>query len=112
MPKTSLVLLLSDRNSVIAGLTQRSRDQGLIEGLGGGQLRMKYLSHIADIRVDDDVLTSGLADIFPKGLRIGVVTQVERPAGMVSQHVVVAPAVNLSKLEEVLVLPLREPVQP
>ena len=112
MPRTATVLLLSDRNSVIAGLTQHSRDEGLIEGIGDGQLRMKYLSNVADVQIDDVVLTSGLAGIFPKGLPIGAVSQVERPAGSVMQHVILQPAIDLSKVEEVLVLSRRQEPQP
>jgi rod shape-determining protein MreC len=109
MPKSAVVLLISDRNSVLPGLAQRSRDEGLIEGIGGGQLRMKYLSNLADVQVGDLVVTSGLVGIFPKGLRIGTVTAVERTPDAISQQAVLAPAVDLSKLEEVIVLPLMKP---
>ncbi len=104
MPTTAVVLLLSDRNSAVPGLLQRSRDEGLIEGLGDGRLRMKYLSTLADVQAGDQVVTSGLTGIFPKGMRIGTVTDVERPADAVVQQVRLAPAVNFSRLEEVLLL--------
>ena len=109
MPKSAVVLLVSDRNSAVPGLTQRSRDEGLIEGVGGGRLRMKYLSSLADVQAGELVVTSGLTATFPKGMRIGTVTVVERLPDTVSQQLLLEPAVNLSRLEEVLVLPLSEP---
>ncbi|MEW6324923.1 MAG: rod shape-determining protein MreC [Nitrospirota bacterium] len=106
MPKTAVVLLVSDRNSVVPGLVQRSRDEGLIEGLGDGRLKMKYLSNLADVEAGDLVITSGLTPEFPKGLRIGTVTAVERSPDAISQQVWLAPAINLARLEDVLILPL------
>jgi rod shape-determining protein MreC len=109
MPRTAVVLLVSDRNSVVPGLTQRSRDEGLIEGVGAGRLRMKYLSTLADVQAGDSVVTSGLTAEFPKGLRIGTVTAVEQSPDAISQSAFLEPAVDLSRLEEVVLLPLAVP---
>jgi rod shape-determining protein MreC len=106
MPKTSVVLLVSDRNSVVPGVVQHGRDEGLIEGAGGKQLRMKYVSTLAEVQVGELVITSGLAGTFPKALRIGTVSAFERMPDAISQQLVLTPAVNLDRLEEVLVLPL------
>jgi rod shape-determining protein MreC len=104
MPKTAVVLLLSDRNSVVPGVIQRGRDEGLIEGAGGKQLRMKYVSTLAAAQVGDLVITSGLAGSFPKDLRIGTVVAIERMPDAISEQLVLTPSVNLDRLEEVLVL--------
>jgi len=108
MPKTAVVLLLSDRNSVVPGMIQRARDEGLIEGAGGGQLRMKYVSTLAEVQIGDVIITSGLAGTFPKAMRIGTVSAIERMPDAISQQLTLTPAVNLDRLEEVLVLPLME----
>jgi len=104
MPKTAVVLLLSDRNNVVPGVIQRGRDEGLIEGAGGKQLRMKYVSTLASVQVGDLVITSGLAGSFPKDMRIGTVVAIERMPDAISEQLVLTPAVNLDRLEEVLVL--------
>jgi rod shape-determining protein MreC len=108
MPKTAVVLLVSDRNSVVPGLIQRGRDEGLIEGAGGKRLRMKYVSTLASVQVGDLVITSGLAGTFPKELRIGTVSAIERMPDAISQELMLSPAVDLDRLEEVLVLPLMD----
>jgi rod shape-determining protein MreC len=104
MPKTAVVLLISDRNNVVPGVIQRGRDEGLIEGAGGKQLRMKYVSTLALVQVGDLVITSGLAGSFPKDMRIGTVVAIERMPDAISEQLVLTPAVNLDRLEEVLVL--------
>jgi rod shape-determining protein MreC len=108
MPKTAVVLLVSDRNSVVPGVTQQGREEGLIEGAGGGQLRMKYVSTLAEVPIGELVITSGLAGTFPKALRIGTVGAIERMPDAISQQLLLTPAINLNRLEEVLVLPLPE----
>jgi rod shape-determining protein MreC len=55
------------------------------------------------VTVGDMIVTSGMAGIFPKGMRIGEVTDVRR-GGNLLQKVEVTPAVSLERLEEVIVL--------
>ncbi|MEC7183174.1 MAG: rod shape-determining protein MreC, partial [Bdellovibrionota bacterium] len=43
-------------------------------------------------------------NIYPKGLQIGVVTKIKRESYETMQYVEIDPAVNFSRLEEVIVL--------
>jgi rod shape-determining protein MreC len=100
----SHVLLLVDPNSAVAALVQRSREEGIVAGTEKGLTQMKYLSTMADVKVGDVVMTSGLAGSFPKGLPIGKVSRVENKQTDLTQQVEVIPAVDFSRLEEVLVI--------
>lgn len=102
-PGTARVLLMTDRSSGIPSLVRRTRDQGVLRGQGQGGCEMKYLSPQADIVSGDTIVTSGMAGIFPKGIRIGRVTNVRR-GGYLLRKVEVRPAAALERLEEVLVL--------
>ncbi len=104
MPRMSLVLLVTDRDSAIAAQIQRSRDQGIVEGKEGPGAKFKYLPQMADVRVGDVVVTSGLAGVFPKGLMLGTVTAVRRNETELLQEVDLVPQVNFNRLEEVLVV--------
>jgi rod shape-determining protein MreC len=100
----SQVLLLIDENSNIDALIQRSRTQGILQGAGSAGCNLKYISRVEEVQVGDVVLTSGMAGVFPKGLLLGVVSAVSRGREGLFQKVDVAPAVDFTKLEEVLVL--------
>lgn len=102
-PGSARVLLLTDRSSGISALVRRTRDQGVLQGTGKGECEMEYLSPQADITAGDTIVTSGMAGIFPKGIRIGRVTSVKR-GGYMLQNVEVRPAAALDRLEEVIVL--------
>lgn len=103
-PGYSRVLLLSDRNSAIAGLIQRTRDEGIASGRAGSALRLKYIMITSDVRKGDLVLTSGTDGVFPAGIVIGSISNVESPKNAMFHSIELLPSVNLLKVREVMVL--------
>jgi len=101
---TARVLLLSDSNSRVGALVQRTRAQGIVQGNDRGGCLMKYLDPMADVERGDLVVTSGDSLIFPKGLAIGVVTEVERERGTLLKWAEIEPSVGFSQLEEAFVI--------
>ncbi len=98
----SKVLLINDVNSKVAGLIQRSREQGLLIGTPEGRCKLIYLSLEADVKPGDAVITSGSGSIYPKGMLIGEVVAIAKEKGRLYKYAIVKPYVELSKLEEVL----------
>jgi rod shape-determining protein MreC len=103
-PNSSRVLLLTDHASAIAALVQRSRARGVVRGAGSGRCSMEFTVRDEDVKVGDTVISSGIGGVFPKGLPIGEVTMVKKGEYGVFQTIEVRPAVNIGKLEEMLVL--------
>jgi rod shape-determining protein MreC len=105
-PRTAKVQLLTDADSAVASLIQRTRVTGLVTGQPDGSLKMDYVaqSEELDVGVGDIVLTSGLGGVMPKGLVIGQVSDVERAPYEMFQPILVRPAVDFSRLELVLVI--------
>lgn len=103
-PVTSTVILLVDPDCRVSALTATSRAQGIIAGIGTDKLQMKYLSLDAEVAVGEDVTTSGIGSIFPKGIQIGKIESIERDSDGLHLLALVNPAVPFSKLEEVLCL--------
>jgi rod shape-determining protein MreC len=108
-PSTAVVLLITDPNNAVTGLIQRTRDEGIVEGTVRGLARMKYIPLLSAARVGDTVVTSGLTGGFPKGLVIGSVRSIERVEGDLFQSADITPEVDVSKLEEVLVISTPRP---
>lgn len=99
------VLLLTDQQSGVGAMVQRSRARGVLQGTGGNTCNLVYLTTEADVRVGDAVVTSGLGDVFqPKGLFIGSVIALVKDLHSSTQVATVQPAVDLGKLEEVFLL--------
>jgi rod shape-determining protein MreC len=101
---TSKVTLISDPGLGVSGIVQRSRQEGLVSGTLGANLLMRYLPQEPDIKVGDAIVSSGLNDIYPEGLLIGTVVDVSRELSGLNPYAVIKPAINLSNIEEVLVV--------
>jgi rod shape-determining protein MreC len=106
----SKVQTLLDQHAGVGVLVERSRVGGIVSGqLGSADaaaplLTLKYVPARADVVVGDQVLTSGLDRVFPKGLRVGQIGLVQPGSGLF-QEILVTPATAFERIEEVLVLP-------
>jgi rod shape-determining protein MreC len=101
-PRASRVQMLIDRNAAAGAMIERTRAQGIVIGQGD-TLRMDYVSGTSDVKVGDLVVTSGIDKIYPKGFVIGTVEVANRGQGSFYE-VTVRPAVDFSRIEEVLVV--------
>ena len=104
---TSVVLLLTDPNNAIAGLIQRTRDEGIVEGVPQGRARLKYIPMLSAVKEGDRVVTSGLVGGFPRGLAIGTITSIDQEEGALFQTAELVTEVDVNHVEEVLVIQAR-----
>lgn len=100
----SRAVLINDSSLNISALDQRSRQQGLVSGTLGSGLIMRYLPKDADVKSGDEIITSGLTENYPKGLRIGTVIETGEEFSGLARYAVIKPAVDLCAIEEVLVI--------
>lgn len=104
---SSMVELITDKNSRVAAMIQKNRAEAVLCGQSGPLCTMEYLARDVDIQIGDCVISSGMGGIFPKGLMLGIVSKVEKvekeSCGLF-QYAEVIPQVPFSKLEDVLIL--------
>jgi len=103
-PRTAKVLLLTDPNSGIDVLVQRTRARGIVSGSLDTGTVLKYVKRSEDIQEGDRLITSGIDGVFPKGLLVGAVIKVHKQQLGLFQSIEVLPAVQSSRVEEVLVV--------
>jgi rod shape-determining protein MreC len=103
-PEYAKVMLIVDRQSGADAMVQRTRVRGMLKGKGGNRCSLEFVPKSADVQVGDLVLASGLVGLYPKGLVLGKVTAANKKNPGVFQEIEVTPGVDLSTLEEVLVV--------
>lgn len=103
-PHAARVLLITDHNSGVDALVQRTRARGIVEGREVGGVGLKFVPRTESLQVDDEVVTSGMDRIFPKGLPVGAISYVDKRGQGLFQYASIRPAVDFDRLEEVLVL--------
>ena len=103
------VRAIVDGQSSISAIVERTRDNGMIKGNNtftteDGLCQMINLPLDSDIVVGDRIITSGLGEIFPKGIPIGEVIEVVDEKREKYITAIVQPAVDFQRLEEGLVV--------
>ena len=109
-PTYSKVLLVTDPASTVSAIVQGSRATGIVRGQYGDTLVMEWILQTEQVEIGDVVITAGLAvgndlrSLYPKGLVIGKVVALDRAENAAYKRAIVLPAVDLRRLEQVLVI--------
>jgi rod shape-determining protein MreC len=103
---TAEVMLITDRQGAVGSVLQASRFPGVVEGTAdnSGLLQMIHLPFDAPVQENDVVVSSGLGDIIPKGLRIGYVIEIKVEPNGLMKKAILKPFADLGRIEEVLVV--------
>ena len=96
--------LLLNKDFRASAKIQRSRVDGIISWEGADALRMKNVSRTQDVKEGDVVTTSEYSDVFPRDIKIGIVTRVSQKPGNLFKEVDVAPSVDFATLEQVFIV--------
>ncbi len=105
-PHAATVLMLTDPGFRLAVLSQDSRTPGILTGSTGNQRRLEvaYVAQNAQISAGELLITAGVDGGFPKGVPVGIVTQVTPGNEILFLQVQAKPLVDLERLEEVILL--------
>lgn len=99
--------ILDSRSSVPA-VSVRTGDLGVVKGdyalSNSGLCKMEYIDSDAEIMVGDEIVTSHLSDIYPEGLAIGKVLEIETDTNGLTKYAVIEPYVDLKHLDTILVI--------
>ncbi|PJB52233.1 MAG: rod shape-determining protein MreC [Bdellovibrio sp. CG_4_9_14_3_um_filter_39_7] len=98
------VLTILDPNNRVDILVERTRSNGVLEGYSSSSAILKYISRTEPVILGDILMTSGLGNVYPKGIRVGTISRIERESYGITQYIEVTPSVDFGKLEEVVVL--------
>lgn len=105
------VITILDNLATVDAIIQRSRARGTLEGATDDLCILRYALRTDDIQEGDIVETSGLGGVYPKGLKLGVVSKVKQKTYGVTQEVEILPSVDFSKLEEVIIIMRNDPLR-
>lgn len=100
----SKALLITDPGLSLDCRVARTRDRGVLSGTLQGGCILRYLDHRSGVKERDEVVTSGMDGVFPKDMPVGAVRQIRQSGQGLFLEALVDPAVDFSKLEEVLII--------
>lgn len=102
------VMAIIDRQSSVSVIIERTRDNGIVNGSGDPQgakpvCSIEFLPGNSAIAPGDRVLTTDLGNIFPKGIAVGIVSEVSRDQKL-QNYAVMIPTVDFAHIENVLII--------
>ena len=109
-PHSAQILLITDPSSGVGCVLEKSRVQGVLKGSGQNPPHLHYVMNDREVSVGELVLTSGLDQIYPKGLPVGTITHMS--PGNIYKDLDVKPAAELDRLESILVITKPDPASP
>ena len=106
---TAKVLLLQDEDFSAAVYAVPSKEEGLLVGSSNGILKMQYLPVLSNLQKGEKIYTSAASSIFPAGILVGEVEEVEKEAeGSTAPIAQIVPAANASLVRELFILTNQE----
>lgn len=104
-PLVSEVTLITDRGHLVPIQIVRNNIRSVISGTGkNNEIELRYLSVNTDIRVGDLLVTSGIGGVYPRGLPVATVTEIQHhPANNFAQ-ITGTPVAGVDRNRQVLIL--------
>ena len=104
-PFTSEATLLTDKDQAIPVQVLRSGLRSIAYGRGqSGVLDLKFMAANADIQKGDKLVTSGIDGVFPSGLSVATVVQVESKSNDAFARIVCQPSAGIDRNKQLLIL--------
>ena len=103
-PNFAMVQVITDRQAGLGAMLQASRAMGQVRGLDNDRVELKNISTSEKVEIGESVVTTGLDRIYPKGLLVGTVENIEADPNAPWHKIVLKPAAPVDRVEHVLVL--------
>ncbi|MBQ4140334.1 MAG: rod shape-determining protein MreC [Clostridia bacterium] len=104
----SKAVLITETASAVGAYIERSGVLGIVEGTyelrTEGICRMVYIEPDSDIRVGDKVLTSGIGEVYPRGIVIGKVTEITMDENSRMLTALIEPSADLESISKLMII--------
>jgi len=105
MPWLSEVTLITDKGHLVPVLNTRNGVRAVLGGTGSGDtLELKFVPLNADFEVGDQLVTSGIDGVYPPGLPVAQIVNIERNAAFIFARILCKPLAGVSSHRQVLVV--------
>jgi rod shape-determining protein MreC len=104
MSDFSKVMLITNKENVVAALVEGGRSEGLVKKSEKGKLFMDFIPRGEELEAGERIITSGMDNIYPKGILIGKIEDIDLSQNQLFQKITIIPIIDFSKLEEVFIV--------
>ncbi|WP_246321305.1 rod shape-determining protein MreC [Paenibacillus germinis] len=103
----------TDNNSKAIAVTVKGNESqpfGMIESYDSktGELVMNKVEHADDMKIGETIITSGMGQVFPKGIEVGTISSIGPGEFGITYKVMVKPKASFNRIREVFVVEVPE----
>jgi rod shape-determining protein MreC len=110
-PWVSEVTLITDKNHLVPVLNPRNGLRAVLAGTGNdGALELQFVPLNADFQTGDKLVTSGIDGVYPPGLPVAEIANVERNAAYLFARIFCRPLAGVNANAQVLVVGAARPI--
>ena len=110
-PFSSEVTLITDKNLSIPVQVERNQLRAIAFGQSGNTLDIPYLPTNVDIKIGDKLVTSGIDGIYPSGLAVATVTEIDQSPESPFAKIISTPIAQVSHHLQLLILELPDAIE-
>ncbi len=111
--KTSRLLLITDEQQSVAVQVARTGQRAMVSGGGmPDSLNLDYIFKTADVKVGDELISSGLGGRIPAGYKVGTVSSIDTTRTDNFADIKVTPSADFLRSNYVLVLKPKDSAAP
>lgn len=101
---TSKVDLITKEDFAVSVVTSQKKNLGIVKGQSNNILRLDYIIVDNEVKLNDEVRTSGISDIYPKGVYLGKITRIKENPKKMFKEIEIDLAFNILEIDEVIIL--------
>lgn len=110
-PWVSEVTLITDKNHLVPVLNPRNGLRAVLAGTGNdGTVELQFVPLNADFQTGDQLVTSGIDGVYPPGLPVAQIANVERNAAYLFARILCRPLAGVNAHTQVLVVGAARPI--
>lgn len=100
----SKVVTIDDIGSSVSIKVLRTNEGGVAKGSISGTIEAFMFNQTEDLIVGDEIVTSGLGEIYLPNIYIGTIEKIEKTSDLLTEKITIMPVVDFEKLYEVFVI--------
>ena len=109
-PWQAEVTLITDKDHLVPVLNTRNGMRAVLAGTGNdGALELRFVPLNADFENGDQLVTSGIDGVYPPGLPVAQVSNVERNAAFLFARITCKPLAGVNSHRQVLIVHAQQP---
>ena len=99
---------ITSKTYAVPAIMNNGKENVILYGNGNGELEIPLFPASSSIQINDTFITSGVDDLYPKGIRVGIVSEIKPTKSPKFNYILVEPFSQPTSFSNITVLKIKE----